>query len=104
MSYLNISPSSFGNSRTRVRRGYSLRKINQNLSVLAGAVLSALNLKVSDLAAGHAEKLVADTERDPRTQNTTQGCRDHLSEAEYQHLVKMGHWHHHRQRRRSRQW
>ena len=30
------------------------------------------------------------------------GCRDRIGEAEYQHLVELGHWHHRRQRRRSR--
>ena len=33
---------------------------------------------------------------------TVKGCRDRVGEAEYQHLVELGHWHHRRQRRRRR--
>jgi hypothetical protein len=33
---------------------------------------------------------------------TVKGCRDRLSDAEYQRLVDLGHRHYRRQRRRSR--
>jgi hypothetical protein len=33
---------------------------------------------------------------------TVKGCRDRLSDAEYQRLVDLGHRHHRRQRRRNR--
>jgi len=102
MSHLNISLSSFGTSRTRIRHGHPLRKINLNLRVLAEAVLSAIYLKVSDLNADQAGQVVTDPERDPHTQESTRGCRDHLSDTEYQHLVDLGHWHHCRQRRLNR--
>lgn len=101
MSYLNFSLSTFENSRTPIRHGYTLREINPYLRVLARTALSVLNLKVSDLTAKQAEQVVTDTESNPRPQESTPGCRDKLSESEYQHLVELGHWHHARQRRRK---
>ena len=101
MSHLNISLSSFGDSKVRIRHGYSLRKLNLELRVLARAVLSTFNSKGSDLAAEQVGPLVTDT-CNTCAQDSTQGCRAHVSDAEYQHLVDLGHWHHRRQRRRNR--
>lgn len=101
MSHLNISLSSFGNSRVRVRHGISLRKLNFELRVLARAVLSSLHSNGSDLADEQIGRFAADT-RNTCVQESTQGCRAHVSDAEYQHLVDLGHWHHRRQRRRNR--
>ena len=102
MSYLNKSLPGFGISRTRIRHGYPLRKINLNLRVLARAVLSAINLKASELTSDQAGQVVTDSECNSCTQELTQGCREHVSDTEYQHLVELGHWHHCRQRRLNR--
>ena len=102
MGHLNISLSSFGASKTRIRHGYPLRKINLNLRVLVRAVLSAINLKAPDLIADQAGQIGTDSECSPCTQDSTQGCRDRISDTEYQHLVELGHWHHCRQRRLNR--
>ena len=102
MSHSNISLSSFGNSRVRVRHRYSLRKLNFEIRVLVRAILSTLNSKGSDLLAEHVEQVVTDYQCNARVPESTQGCRAYLNDAEYQHLVDMGHWHHRRQRRRAR--
>lgn len=44
------------------------------------------------------------TSAESGVRRTTPGCRDHLSESEYQRLVELGHWHHNRQRRRDRRY
>ena len=49
MSHWNISFSGFDSSRTYAGQGRRLREAHLNLKVLAQAVLSALNLKISDL-------------------------------------------------------
>jgi len=102
MSHLNNSLPGFGISRTRVQHGYPLRKINLNLRVLARAILSAINLKASELTSDQAEQVMTDSECNSCTQELTQDCREHLSDTEYQHLVELGHWHHRRQRRLNR--
>ena len=102
MSHLNISLSSFGNSSVRGRHGYPLRTINLDLGILVRAILSALHSKPSDMAVEQVEQLVTDAQNNTCAQDATQGCIDHVSDAEYQHLVDLGHWHHRRQRRRAR--
>ena len=102
MSHLNISLSSFRDSRSRVRHGFPLGKLNLNLHVLARAFLPASKSKDSDLAAAQAGKLVTESKCNTRVQDVKQGCKAYVSNAEYQHLVDLGHWHHRRQRRRAR--
>ena len=102
MSHLNISLSSFWDSRTHVRHGHPLRKLNLNLHVLTRAVLSALKSSGSDLAAEQLVEVLTESHCNTGAQDLTQGCRAHVSDAEYQRLVDLGHWHHRRQRRRAR--
>ena len=99
MSHLNISLSSFRDSRSHVRHGSPLGKLNLNLHALARAILPAAKSKGSDLTAAQVGKLATET---TRIQDVKQGCRAYMSDAEYQHLVDLGHWHHRRQRRRAR--
>jgi len=102
MSHLNIGLSSFGNAKVPVWQENTPRKINLDLRILARAVLSALNLKRSNITAEQTGQLVVDSQCKTTAQDTTRGCIDRVSEAEYRHLVELGHWHHRRQRRRAR--
>jgi hypothetical protein len=102
MSHLNISLPGFGNTGIGARIGYPLRKLDIDLRVLTRAVLLALQSKRTDLTAEQAGQLVTDTQSHACAPDVTQGCRAFVSDAEYQRLVELGHWHHRRQRRRAR--
>ena len=101
MSHLNIGLSNFENSRSRVRSGYPFRALTPGLRVLASAVSSALNSNGRALAADEVGMSVTNSCSYASIQDTTQGCRAFVSDADYQHLVEIGHWHHRRQRRRA---
>jgi len=71
-----------------------------DLRALARDLAYRLIHKLSDTADVQTGQAVEKTEC--RSYPTTKGCQDHVSEAEYQRLVELGHWHHRRQRRRNR--
>lgn len=100
MSHLNISVSGFETSRNRIWHENPLRKINLNLRALGRAVLASTSQK--DLAAEQVSEAVTGSECNSGQETPVQGCRNHLSESEYQHLVELGHWHYRRQRRIKR--
>ena len=66
---------------------------------LAGAAGPALDQDPRGKATVRAAKV---TRSVSCARETVKGCRDRLSDAEYQRLVDLGHWHHRRQRRRNR--
>lgn len=102
MSRLSINASNFETSRTHIQRGKPLRKLNLNLRTLESGVMASRNRKISDLTTGQARQVATATGCNLHPQDSTQGCRNRLSEAEYEHLVELGHWHYRRQRRLTR--
>ena len=66
---------------------------------LAGDESPALNHKPNGVAVNGTAKATCTV---ARATETVKGCRDRMSEAEYQRLVDLGHKHHRRQRRRNR--
>ena len=102
MSQLNIGLSDFGHPRAHVRDGISLRKSKLHLRALVRAILSTLNSGETALIAQQSGQVVTDATSDTCAQDNTLGCKAHVTDAEYQHLVDLGQWHHRRQRRRAR--
>ncbi len=58
--------------------------------------------RVSDPKTRQTGPVLTDSERNSRKQDMTRGRGYHKGDAEYSHLVELGHWHHLRQRRRNR--
>jgi hypothetical protein len=99
MGLFNVSLLSSENPSVHAERQKPSTRIGLYMRSLAEPATPVTNRRLRGAAAGQAVKANCSVSC---SKETIKGCRDRVSDSEYQHLVELGHWHHRRQRRRNR--